>query len=153
MVATVSHRPADAAPGSDVIYGCRPNLLVSDLAGSLSFYAEALGFRIGWQWSDRQGRVLPDGERCEPGEPGTALVGRDRAQLLLTQVAGVHTTWLHIDVHTPEQVDRLYEEWTARGVAIAEPPHLRPWGMYELRVHDPDGHVLRVSAHPPTSPE
>jgi catechol 2,3-dioxygenase-like lactoylglutathione lyase family enzyme len=134
--------------GPEAILGCRPNLLVSDLYRSVRFYAEALGFRIGWQWSDRRGLFLPDGERGEPGEPGTALVGRDRAQIILTQVAGVHTTWLHLDVHTSAQVDLLFEEWTARAVAIAEPPRLREWGMYEMRLHDPDGHVLRVSSPP-----
>jgi catechol 2,3-dioxygenase-like lactoylglutathione lyase family enzyme len=137
----------------EVILGCRPNLLVSDLCGSLRFYSDALGFRVGWEWSDRQGRFLPDGERCEPGEPGTALVGRDRAQIILTQVAGVHTTWLHLDVHASTQVDRLFEEWGARGVGIAEPPQLRAWGMYEMRLHDPDGHVLRVSSPSGSTPD
>lgn len=30
-----------------MILGCRPNVLVSDLCGSLRFYADALGFTIG----------------------------------------------------------------------------------------------------------
>jgi catechol 2,3-dioxygenase-like lactoylglutathione lyase family enzyme len=132
----------------EAIFDCRPNLLVSDLYVSLRFYALALGFRVGWEWSDRQGRFLSDEEHCEPGEPGTALVGRDRAQIIVTQVAGVHTTWLHFDVHTSTQVDHLFEEWSAHGVDIAEPPQLRAWGNYEMRLHDPDGHVLRVSAPP-----
>jgi catechol 2,3-dioxygenase-like lactoylglutathione lyase family enzyme len=67
------------------IIDCRPNLLVSDLNASLRFYADALGFRVGWQWSDRQTRFLPEGERVDPGEPGTALVGRDNAQIILTR--------------------------------------------------------------------
>ncbi|NRQ33325.1 hypothetical protein HII36_15930 [Nonomuraea sp. NN258] len=133
---------------SEIIFGCRPNLLVSRLSASLRFYSGGLGFRVGWCWSDRQARFLRDDEFGEPGEPGTALVGRDRAQIILTQTGGVHGTWLHLDVHTPMQVDGLFREWRERGVNISDPPAVRPWGMYEMRLHDPDGHVLRVSSPP-----
>ena len=135
----------------EAISGCRPNLLVSDLTASLRFYAELLGFRIGWRWSDPQARFLSDDERGRCDEPGTALVGRDQAQIFLTQVAGPHTTWLHFDVADAARVDQLFQEWSTRGAAIAEPPVLRPWGMYEMRLHDPDDHVLRFSA-PPARP-
>lgn len=130
---------------TEAIFDCRPNLLVGDLNASLRFYTEALGFRVGWQWSDRQSRFLSEEERVESG---TALVGRDQAQILLTQAAGAHTTRLHLDVHTSTQVDQLFAEWSARGASIAEPPTLRAWGMYEMRLHDPDGHMLRISAPP-----
>ncbi|GAA3433172.1 VOC family protein [Kutzneria kofuensis] len=131
-------------PNSDeVIFACRPNLLVDSVAVSLRFYAEVLGFRIGWRWSDPEARFLDDDE---PDQPGTALVGRDGVQILLTQNPGEHTTRLHLDVHTAEQVDGLFQEWADRGARVAEPPVVRPWGMYEMRLHDPDGNVLRVSA-------
>ncbi|MEV4517433.1 VOC family protein [Dactylosporangium sp. NPDC049525] len=132
----------------EAIFDCRPNLLVNDLRASLEFYRSRLGFHVGWHWSDRQSRFLQADEPAEPGEPGTALVGRDQAQIILTQATGVHTTRLHLDVHTSAQVDQLFQEWADHGAVIAEPPTLRPWGMYEMRLHDPDGHVLRVSAPP-----
>ena len=78
-----------------------------------------------------------------------ALVHRDRAQVIATQASGVHTTWLHFDVRTSAQVDELFREWADNGAVIAEPPALRPWGMYEMRLHDPDQNVLRVSSPPP----
>ncbi|MBO3745069.1 VOC family protein [Streptosporangiaceae bacterium NEAU-GS5] len=143
----------DVAGVAEAIDGCRPNLLVSDLSASLRFYAEGLGFRIGWRWSDRYSEFVPDGGYGEPGEPGTALVGRGKAQLLLTQKAGAHSDWVHLDVHMASQVDRLFEEWRARGVRISEAPVRRPWGMYEMRLFDPDGHVLRVSSPPHAEPE
>lgn len=132
--------PAPEAPG---FFACRPNLLVADLAASLTFYADLLGFRVGWRWSDPRGRFLTD---AEPAEPGTALVSRGPVQLMLTQVPGPGATRLHFDVRTAGQVDDLFREWTARGADVAEPPFVRPWGMYEMRLHDPDGTVLRVSA-------
>ncbi len=129
----------------DVFAGCRPNLLVADVGVSLRFYAEVLGFRVGWRWSGPLGRFL---EADEPGPADTAQVGRDKVLIIFTQKAGEHTTWLHLDVHSAAQVDGLFQEWTDHGAEIAEPPVLRPWGMYEMRVHDPDGNVLRVSSYP-----
>ena len=131
-------------PNSDeVIFACRPNLLVDDVPTSLRFYAEVLGFRIGWRWYGVESRFL---EPDEPHQPDTALVGRDAVQIILTQKPGEHRTWLHLDVHTADQVDGLFREWTGRGARVAEPPVARPWGNYEMRLHDPDGNVLRVSA-------
>ncbi|WP_410617451.1 GNAT family N-acetyltransferase [Amycolatopsis sp. lyj-109] len=131
--------------GGPEIFACRPNLLVRDLAASVAFYADVLGFWVGWRWSDRQARFLAGDE---PTEPGTALVGRDQVQLMFTQVDGSHTTRLHLDVSSAAQVDELFREWSGRGAEIAEPPFVRPWGMYEMRLHDPDGNVLRVSSPP-----
>ena len=39
------------------------------------------------------------------------------------------------------------------GESFQEPPSHRPWGMYEMRVRDFDGHTLRVSAPPRTGAE
>jgi RimJ/RimL family protein N-acetyltransferase/predicted lactoylglutathione lyase len=128
------------------IFACRPNLWVTDLAAAVAFYSGPLGFRVGRRWSDAKARFLAEEE---PTEPGTALVRRDQAHIMLTRTAGSHTTRLHLDVHTAAQVDRLFREWTAHGAGIAEPPFVRPWGMYEMRLHDPDGNVLRVSSPPP----
>jgi|SRR5579859_5326984 len=136
---------------TEAITGCRPNLLVTDLDGSLRFYAERLGFHVGWHWSDRRGRFFDKGEDAEPGEPGTAIVSRDGVQLLLTQLDGPRGTWLLFDVPTADQVDALFQEWTERGAVITEPPSLRPWGVYEMRLADPDGHVLRVGSPPHAS--
>ncbi|MCR6487487.1 GNAT family N-acetyltransferase [Amycolatopsis sp. OK19-0408] len=130
-------------PEPTAIFACRPNLLVDDLAAALAFYAGSLGFRIGWRWSDPRARFLSE---AEPTEPGTALVAHGPVQLMLTQVPGAHTTRLHFDVRTAGQVDELFRAWTANGADIAEPPFVRAWGMYEMRLLDPDGNVLRVSS-------
>ena len=130
------------------IFACRPNLLVHDLGTSLRFYAETLGFHIGWHWSDRQQRFFAGGETADPGEPGTAMVGRDQAQILLTQHADAAPTWLNFDLDTAADVDACYREWHDRGTHIDEPPVLRPWGMYEMRLRDPDRNVLRFSSPP-----
>jgi predicted lactoylglutathione lyase len=70
-------------------------------------------------------------------------------QIMLSRKGqGVAGMWLHLDVETAAQLDAMHEEWTRNGARIIEPPSLRPWGMYEMRVRDLDDHVLRVSVPP-----
>lgn len=128
------------------LFACRPILYVENVARSIEYYVASLGFRLCWSWSDANQRFL------EPGDdevPTFAAVGRGLVQVMLSQRSqGAPGMWLHLDVHTAEQVDALHDEWIRQGAQVVEPPCLRPWGMYELRVLDPDGHTLRVSAPP-----
>ena len=126
------------------LFGSRPILCVDSVARSIAYYVDVLGFHLGWSWSDLDQRFLHPGEG---GVPTFALVGRGGVQLMLAQKCqGAPGMWLHLDVHTQEQVDALYEIWARKGARIVEPPSCRPWGMYEMRVQDLDGHTFRVSA-------
>ena len=126
------------------IFDCRPLLAVHDMARSLAFYSDVLGFQVGWRWSDSTESFLSDGDQSIPD---TALVVRDGVQFILGS-QGVSGTWLHLDVNSAHELDELHAEWSDRGAEIAEPPAVRPWGMYEMRIVDPDGHTFRVSAPP-----
>jgi uncharacterized glyoxalase superfamily protein PhnB len=126
------------------LFGCRPILRSEDVSASLKYYRDALGFTIGWRWSDETGSFLTGDVDAEVG---TALVGRDGVQLILVQRAqGAPGMWLHLDVRSPEEIDELHSEWMLKGARILEGPRNRPWGMYEMRVTDLDGHTLRVSS-------
>jgi uncharacterized glyoxalase superfamily protein PhnB len=128
------------------LFGCRPILCAESVARSIAYYLDCLGFHLGWAWSDVEQRFLEPGDPCSPS---FALVGRGRVQLMLSQRSqGTSGVWLHLDVHRAEQVDALHDEWFRKGATILEPPSTRPWGMYEMRVQDLDGHVLRVSGPP-----
>ncbi|MCA9242832.1 MAG: VOC family protein [Phycisphaerales bacterium] len=129
---------------SSGIFDCRPILRVDNVDDSIAYYCDVLGFRIGWRWSDEAQRFL---ETDETLPAHTALVGEGSAQLILVQCAmGQRGMWLHLDVETAEQVDRLHAQWSQRGARIIEAPSNRPWGMYELRVEDLDQHTFRVAA-------
>jgi uncharacterized glyoxalase superfamily protein PhnB len=133
------------------LFGIRPVLCVDCVARSIAYYVDSLGFRLGLTWSDKEKRFLRPGDEAEPT---FALVGRGQVQLMLSQKCqGAPGMWLHLDIHTAGQLDSLYEEWTRKGARIVEPPSVRPWGMYEMRVQDLDGHMLRVSAPPRESAE
>src|SRR5262245_59688173 len=133
------------------LFGLRPILCVESVARSIQSYVESLGFRLGSAWRASEGRFPEPGGRVEPS---FAHMGRGHVQFMLVQkTQGVPGMWLHLDVHTADQLDALYEEWTRRRARIVEPPSLRLWGMYEMRVRDLDNHMLRVSAPPRTIAE
>ena len=133
------------------LFGCRPVLSVNSVSKSIEYYVVSLGFHLGLTWSSTEGRFLSPGD---VSEPTFALVGRGQVQLFLSQKSqGAPGMWLHLDVHTADQLDTLHQEWARSGARIIEPPSLRPWGMYEMRVQDLDSHTLRVSAPPKRNTE
>jgi uncharacterized glyoxalase superfamily protein PhnB len=128
------------------LFGCRPILRVESVARSIAYYLDCLGFHLDWAWSDEEQRFLTPDDPCSPT---FALVSRGQVQFMLSQKSqGMPGMWLHLDVHSAEQVDALHEEWVLKGATIVQPPSTRPWGMYEMRVQDADGHMLRVSGPP-----
>lgn len=105
-----------------------PILRVTNMAASLTYYVDVLGFSNA-HW-------------------GTELftsVNRDGAGIYLCQGwQGAPGTWLWVGV---EDVSALYEEYQATGAKIRLPPANYPWA-YEMQVEDPDGHVLRFGSEP-----
>ena len=107
-----------------------PILNVSNVPASVRFYVNILGFELGW------------GE----GDDSTyASVGRDGCSIMLAQgEQGSSGTWIWIGV---EDVQTLFEECQARGAKIVQGLTNYPWA-YEMRIEDPDGHILRFGSEP-----
>ena len=115
-----------------------PMLSVRDVAASLDWYTEKVGFTSIF---------------CLPGPGGGIAMAHIRwlknADLLLTPDAdppaaarpkgvGVAISFLVCDT----SVDTLAANLTARGVNVAEGPTNRRWNTREIVVHDPDGFRL-----------
>lgn len=133
-------------PDQGGLFDCRPILCVDSAVRSIDYYVNKLGFRLGWAWSGPASRFLNPGDTIAPD---FALVARGPVQLMLAEKGqGAPGMWLHLDVETADQLDALHTEWARSGAKIVEPPFVRPWGMYEMRVQDPDSHMLRVSTSP-----
>src|SRR3954464_4965855 len=109
-----------------------PILSVKDIAASLRYCEQVLGFR--------RANWVKDGDTF-------ALVQRDHAGIYLCQGEQGHAgTWLWIGVG---DATALHEEFKSRGGAtIVQPPTNYPWAL-EFRVADPDGHVLRFGSDSP----
>lgn len=119
-----------------------PLLQVSDLAASISFYGQKLGFKTG----------TPD--------RGFALVRRDDCLIFLAQkTKSVDVTnkaaraeadgWCNFDIHIhcePGTLDGLYSEFRAKGVPMLDcfqnGPVARSYGIRDFSVIDPDGYDL-----------
>jgi predicted enzyme related to lactoylglutathione lyase len=108
--------------------GSSPILRVADMSVSLRYYVDVLGFKDA-PW----------------GTDDFTSVNRDRAGIYLCRLGqGQPGTWVWIGV---EDVETLYREYQATGAKIRHAPQNYPWA-YEMKVDDPDGHVLRFGSEP-----
>jgi len=108
--------------------GVCPILVVSDLAASLDYYVNILGFAIDWSY-----------------EQVIASVSRDRCSVFLSQDDQGHRgTWAWFGV---SDCRALHADFVARGARIRLPPTNFTWAL-EMHVEDPDGNVLRMGSEP-----
>jgi uncharacterized glyoxalase superfamily protein PhnB len=107
------------------VTGLAAVLHVSDMATSLAYYRDKLGFAVQFTWED------PPRYVC----------------LCLGDAA------VHLNAYAPpaapsivcifcKGVDALHADLAARGANIVRPVATEPYGMCEFLVHDPDGHRL-----------
>ena len=105
-----------------------PILRVSDMAASVRYYTEALGF-VNADW----------------GSEHFTAVSREKASIYLCRGSqGQPGTWAWIGV---DDVAVLYEEYIQSGARVRHPPRNYPWAL-EIHVDDPDGHILRFGSEP-----
>jgi len=98
------------------------------MAASLRYYVDVLGFQNAGWGADDFTHVKREGA-------GIYLCGSGQGQ------AG---TWVWIGV---DDVAALHEEYKASGARIRHGPQNYPWA-YEMKVEDPNGHVLRFGSEP-----
>jgi predicted lactoylglutathione lyase len=100
-----------------------PILPVRDLARSIAFYRDTLGFKLDWG----------GGEGATIGS-----VSRDNCSIMLVQKpVGDRPTWVWIGLED----DSLFEAYRAKGVKVLQEPRNYSWA-YEMKFEDPDGNVL-----------
>jgi uncharacterized glyoxalase superfamily protein PhnB len=133
--------PPPAAPGARPQFtSAKPILNVASVARSLDYYRDRLGFSVNYAWSESE-------QFDNPAEPTFAEVGRGRLTLMLGQAEQPGPAMaVYADLHGLAALDSLYHEYTHSGADIASPPEDKPWGMREMLVRDPDGHILRIGA-------
>jgi catechol 2,3-dioxygenase-like lactoylglutathione lyase family enzyme len=121
-----------------------PILNVSDIQQSFAWF-EKLGWKKGWDWGSPPtfGGVC-SGEceifLCQDGQGG-------RGKSDLTTSHGYDDTadkgvWMSIWV---DDVDAIHQHCLEQGLEITWPPTDEPWGVREMHVRHPDGHVFRIS--------
>ncbi|MCA9222597.1 MAG: VOC family protein, partial [Planctomycetales bacterium] len=122
------------------IHSLCPLLQVFDMPLSLAFYRDVLGFEVVQQSSP--------GDSCD-----WVWLKCNAAQLMLNtmfesdsrpaipnEVRNGHHGDTGLFIETPH-VDTMYEFLIRRGFAV-EPPVVRPYGMKQLYLKDPDGYGI-----------
>jgi uncharacterized glyoxalase superfamily protein PhnB len=118
----------------------KPILNVANVAASLTYYTEVLGFSVEFAWGD-------DAGFAGTAAPTFAEVRRGCVSVMLAQNAqGGGEAWVYVDVPSAAALDALHTDYAARGARIAAAPQDKPWNRREMLVEDPDGHTLRLGA-------
>jgi uncharacterized glyoxalase superfamily protein PhnB len=109
-----------------------PGFTASDLARSMAFYRDVLGFVIGDEWrenGDLTGCEIHAGAVTFMLNQDDFAKGRDRQKGVGARI------WCH----TAQDLDRLAAEIKARGGVLDQEPQDMPWGDRVFMLSDPDG--------------
>ena len=123
-----------------------PILNVSDIQQSFAWF-EKLGWKKGWDWGTPPAFGGVCSGMCEIFLCQGGQGGRGVSSLKHTggpdgddgQEKGV---WMSIWV---DDVDAIHRACIANGLDVTMPPTNEPWGVREMHVRHPDGHVFRIS--------
>ncbi|MGE0441230.1 MAG: VOC family protein [Gemmatimonadales bacterium] len=118
--------------------GC--SLTCKDIAASVRWYEQALGFAVSFRWEDQgklAGAVMVDGEI-------RIVLNQDDGALGWDRIKG-QGFYLQINVKTPADVDAAAARIKAAGGTLIDEPADRPWGARMFQFRDPDGFKLGVS--------
>lgn len=115
------------------------SLTVSDLARSLSWYTEVLGFTLARRF-EREGTLM------------AASLQAGEVRVLLTQDDGAKGTdrakgeGFSMMITTGDDIDALAKRTVGAGVTLDTEPSDTPWGARMFRLRDPDGFRFTISS-------
>src|SRR5437660_1213072 len=112
-------------------------LAVADVAATIRFYRDKLGFTGEWLWGDP-----PTFGGVSWGKVGVLFCLQPD---LAARVEG------HQHAFSVTGIDRLHERHRDNGVPVVCPLEAKPWGLREYTVRDPNGYHLRFG-EPVTPP-
>jgi catechol 2,3-dioxygenase-like lactoylglutathione lyase family enzyme len=126
--------------------GLTPILNVSDIAASFAWF-ERLGWTKGWDWGTPPTFGGVWSGTCEIFLCRGAQGGRGNGGVKMTFGPDGDETadkgaWISIWV---DDVDAVHRRCLEQGLDVAWPPTDMPWGVREMHVRHPDGHVFRIS--------
>ena len=123
-----------------------PILNVSDIVASFAWF-EKFGWKKGWDWGTPPTFGGVCSGACEIFLCQNGQGGRGKSALSMTggpdgDDGAEKGVWMSIFV---DDVDAIHALCVERGLEVTCPPVDEPWGVREMHVRHPDGHVFRVS--------
>jgi len=128
-----------------------PILNVSDIEESFAWF-EKLGWQKSWDWGSPPDFGCVSSGDCEIFLCLNGQGGRGRNELTATPAADEiadNGIWLCIMV---DDVDLVHQHCLKQNLEVIWPPTDVPWGLREMRLRHPDGHVFRLG-HPLSCPD
>jgi len=120
--------------------GLRLELFVGDVARSAAFYVEVLGFAVERQSGAGYVSVTRGGATLGVNA-ASALSADHPARVIAGERAGRGVEIVVV----VDDIEQACVQAVASGWVIAEPLALRPWGLKDFRVIDPDGFYVRMT--------
>jgi catechol 2,3-dioxygenase-like lactoylglutathione lyase family enzyme len=104
-------------------------LAVADVAATVRFYRDKLGFTREWLWDD-------------PPTFGGVSWGKVGVMFCLQPALAARVEG-HQHAFFVSGIDRLHQRHRDNGVQVISPLEAKPWGLREYTVRDPNGYHLR----------
>ncbi len=123
--------------------GLTPILNVSNIVESFAWFAK-LGWTKGFDWGTPPMFGSVCSGKCEIFLCQGGQGGRGRSALTSTarDEGAEKGVWMSIWV---DDVDAVHKHCLAEGLDVTMPPKDEEWGVREMHVRHPDGHVFRIS--------
>ncbi len=126
--------------------GLTPILNVSNIRESFAWF-EKLGWKKAWDWGDPPSFGCVCSGACEIFLCENGQGGRGKGDVKLTFGPGGDESadkgvWMSIWV---DDAGAVHQHCVTQCLEVTWPPTDMPWGVREVHVRHPDGHVFRIS--------
>lgn len=119
-----------------------PSLAVKDIAASLRFYTDVLGFDAGFTMPDASGDLMHASVKRGDVE---IMFGRLSPDDVHDQGPLGRGVYLYTTVADEEDIDGLFAHARKSGAHVVQEPMDQFWGHRDWTVSDPDGYRVVVS--------
>jgi PhnB protein len=119
-----------------------PGLAVADIAASVRFYSEVLGFDVVFTFPGDDGVLAHASVRLGDSE---VMFGRLQASEQHDQGPLGRGVILYATVAGDEDIDAYFQRVKAAGATIVQEPADQFWGNRDWAVADPDGYRVYIS--------
>ena len=119
-----------------------PILNVSNLAESFVWF-EDLGWTKTWEWGEPPSLGVVCSGECEIFLSQNAQGGRGKSAASDTSEYDTADlgVWMSVCV---DDVDAVHDLCVIKGLDVTMPPTDKPWGVREMHLRHPDGHLFRI---------
>jgi catechol 2,3-dioxygenase-like lactoylglutathione lyase family enzyme len=119
------------------LHGVQAVLLVSDVAATVRYYRDTLGFHVDFEHGSP-----PTHARVSSGDRD----GPSAARIRFEHSASLGPPSCYLYIHVGQKIDELFATYRARKVEVMGEPRDRPWGLRQFEIRDCNGYLLTFAA-------